>query len=100
MIRPEDIQKQQFETGLMGYKTREVDDFLNLVCTDLKELYQEIDSLKRKVAAAELIAKDAKNHEDDFIASMAEDKKKSEKKTYDIDDTVFMHHFVHPYSFF
>ena len=78
MIRPEDIQKQQFETGLMGYKTREVDDFLSLVCTDLKELYQEIDSLKRKVAAAELIAKDAKNHEDDFIASMAEDKKKSE----------------------
>ena len=78
MIRPEDIQKQQFEVSLRGYKTREVDEFLDLIYSDLTELYEEIDSLKRKVAAAELLAKDAKNHEDDFIASMTEDKKKSE----------------------
>lgn len=78
MILPEDIEKQQFEVSFRGYNTREVDEFLNKILADIEELLAEQDNLKRKIAAAELIAKDAKDHEEDFIASMQSDKEMAE----------------------
>ena len=78
MILPEDIEKQQFEVSFRGYNTREVDEFLNKILADIEELLAEQDNLKRKIAAAELIAKDAKDHEEEFIASMQGDKEMSE----------------------
>lgn len=78
MITPEDIKNQQFEVSFKGYKTREVDDFLDVVHADLEELYEEIEALRRRVAASELLVEEAKNHEDEFIASMQDDKAKSE----------------------
>lgn len=78
MILPEDIEKQQFEVSFRGYNTREVDEFLNRILADLEKLLAEQDNLKRKVAAAELIAKDAKDHEEEFIASIQSDKEMSE----------------------
>lgn len=78
MLMPEEIENQQFEVSFRGYNTREVDEFLNRVHADVEDMVKEIESLKRKVAAAELIAKDAKDHEEDFIASMQDDKDKAE----------------------
>lgn len=78
MILPEDIEKQQFEVSFRGYSTREVDEFLSKLHTELEEILAEQELLKRKIAAAELIAKDAKDHEEEFIASIQDDKDKSE----------------------
>ena len=79
MITPEDIKNQQFEVAFKGYKTREVDDFLDVVHSDLRDLYEEMDFLRRKVAASELLVEEAKNHEDEFIASLQNDKEKAEQ---------------------
>ncbi len=78
MLMPEEIENQQFEVSFRGYNTREVDEFLNKVHAEVDDMIKEIEALKRKVAAAELIAKDAKDHEEDFIASMQDDKDKAE----------------------
>jgi len=79
MILPEEIENQQFEVGFRGYNTREVDEFLNKIRMDIEEMVKEQEVLRKKVAAAELIAKDAKDHEEDFIASMQADKDASEE---------------------
>lgn len=74
MILPEEIENQQFEVSFRGYNTREVDEFLTRVHSDLGEMIKEQEVLKRKIAAAELIAKDAKDHEEEFIASLQNDR--------------------------
>lgn len=74
MILPEEIEKQQFEVSFRGYNTREVDEFLSKIHSDLEEMIKEQEALKRKIAAAELIAKDSKEHEEEFIASMQNDR--------------------------
>ena len=60
MILPEEIDNQQFEVSFRGYNTREVDEFLNKIRLDIEEMAKEQEILRKKVAAAELIAKDAK----------------------------------------
>jgi len=74
MITPKDIEKQQFEVAFRGYSSREVDEFLNRVTAELAEMIATEEHLRKKVAAAELIAKDAKDHEEEFIASMEADR--------------------------
>lgn len=74
MLLPEEIENQQFEVSFRGYNTREVDEFLTKVHSELGEMVKEYEALKRKIAAAELIAKDAKEHEEEFIASMQNDR--------------------------
>ncbi|MBE6708672.1 MAG: DivIVA domain-containing protein [Ruminococcaceae bacterium] len=74
MILPEEIENQQFEVSFRGYNTREVDEFLAKVHADLCDLIKEQDVLKKKIAAAELIAKDAKDREEEFVASMQSDR--------------------------
>ncbi len=74
MILPEEIENQQFEVSFRGYNTREVDEFLSRVHADLEEMIKEQEHSKRKIAAAELIAKDAKDHEEEFLASMENDR--------------------------
>lgn len=73
MLHPEEIDNQQFEVSFRGYNTREVDEFLNKISMDLEEMIKEQDSLRRKIAATELIAKEARDHEEEFIASMKAD---------------------------
>lgn len=74
MIFPEEIDNQQFEVSFRGYNTREVDEFLNRIRMDIEEMANEQELLRKKVAAAELIAKDAKNSEEEFVASMQADR--------------------------
>ena len=74
MITPKDIEKQQFEVAFRGYSSREVDEFLNRVAGELAEMIATEELLRKKVAAAELIAKDAKDHEEEFVASMEADR--------------------------
>ncbi len=74
MLHPEEIDNQQFEVSFRGYNTREVDEFLNKIRIDVEEMVKEQDALRRRIAAAELIAKEAKDHEEEFLASMRADK--------------------------
>lgn len=77
MITPKDIDNQQFEVAFRGYNSREVDEFLARLSQELAELYAEEEALKKRIAAAELIAKDAKDREEEFIASMAHDREEA-----------------------
>ena len=74
MLLPEEIENQQFEVAFRGYNTREVDEFLNKIRLDISEMVREQETLRKKISAAELLAKDAKDHEEEFIASMKADK--------------------------
>lgn len=74
MLHPEEIENQQFEVSFRGYNTREVDEFLTKLHSDVEAMVKEHDSLKKKVAAAELLAKDAKEHEEEFLASIEADR--------------------------
>ncbi len=74
MILPEEIENQQFEVSFRGYNTREVDEFLTRVHADLEELVKEQEILRKKISAAELIAKDAKDREEEFVISMQADR--------------------------
>ena len=79
MLHPQDIENQQFEVSFRGYNTREVDEFLNKLRMEIEELIAEQDTLRRKIAATELIAKEAKDHEEDFMAAMKADKELSQQ---------------------
>lgn len=74
MLHPEEIESQQFEVSFRGYNTREVDEFLTKLHSDVEDMVREYDSLKKKIAAAELLAKDAKEHEEEFLAAMQADR--------------------------
>lgn len=74
MLLPEEINDLQFEVAFRGYNTREVDEFLSKLRSDLTDIAKEQESLRKKIAAAELLAKDAKDHEEEFVASMSADR--------------------------
>jgi cell division initiation protein len=56
-----DILEQCFRDKFRGYNKQEVDMFLHLVADDFKEMSEEIDSLKRKIAKKNKTIKDLKS---------------------------------------
>lgn len=49
MITPLDIQNKEFKKTMMGYKTKEVDGYLDFINTDYEKLYKENVELKDKI---------------------------------------------------
>lgn len=49
MITPLDIQNKEFKKSVVGYKTREVDGYLDFINTDYEKLYRENVELKDKI---------------------------------------------------
>lgn len=49
MITPLDIQNKDFKKSMMGYKTKEVDGYLDFINTDYEKLYRENVELKDKI---------------------------------------------------
>lgn len=49
MITPLDIQNKEFKKTMMGYKTRDVDGYLDFINTDYEKLYRENVELKDKI---------------------------------------------------
>lgn len=49
MITPLDIQNKEFKKTMMGYKTKEVDGYLDFINTDYEKLYRENVELKDKI---------------------------------------------------
>ncbi|MGJ0848666.1 cell division initiation protein [Tissierella praeacuta DSM 18095] len=49
MITPLDIQSKQFKRSLMGYNTKEVDDYLDAINDNYEMLYRENIELKDKI---------------------------------------------------
>ena len=56
-----DILEQCFRDKFRGYNKQEVDMFLHLVADDFKEMSEEIDGLKRKIANKNKTIKDLKS---------------------------------------
>jgi len=56
-----DILEQCFRDKFRGYNKQEVDMFLHLVADDFKEMSEEIDSLKRKIANKNKTIRDLKS---------------------------------------
>jgi len=56
-----DILEQCFRDKFRGYNKQEVDMFLHLVADDFKEMSEEIESLKRKIAKKNKTIKDLKS---------------------------------------
>ena len=56
-----DILEQCFRDKFRGYNKQEVDMFLHLVADDFKEMSEEIDGLKRKIASKNKTIKDLKS---------------------------------------
>ena len=50
MLFPEEINELQFEVAFRGYNTREVDEFLSKLRSDLTEMVKEQESLRKKKA--------------------------------------------------
>ena len=50
MITPLDIQNKEFRKSFMGYKSQEVDNFLDEIVSDYENLYKENIELKDKIA--------------------------------------------------
>jgi len=50
MLTPHDIEVRTFTKGLRGYRTEEVNDFMQLLLSDYEKLYKENASLKSKMA--------------------------------------------------
>ena len=48
MITPLDIQNKEFKKSLVGYKTKEVDAYLDSINEDYEKLYKENIELKDK----------------------------------------------------
>lgn len=78
ILLPEDIDSKEFTVSFRGYNTEEVDLFLHDIKASLSAGAAERDVLKRKVSAAELLAKDAQNHEEEYLRSIASDKEEAE----------------------
>ncbi len=53
MLTPQDVHSAQFEKGLRGYRTEDVDRFLDKVEEQLEADAQELDSLRKQVADLE-----------------------------------------------
>lgn len=53
MIQPLDIKSQSFKKGLFGYKTSEVDSYVNTVYRAYDDLFKENESLTKKLAGTE-----------------------------------------------
>lgn len=49
MITPLDIQNKEFKKSLLGYKTKDVDGYLDYINRDYEELYRENIELKDKI---------------------------------------------------
>ena len=49
MITPLDIQNKEFKKSMMGYKTKDVDGYLDFINTDYEKLYRENVELKDKI---------------------------------------------------
>lgn len=49
MITPLDIQNKEFKKSVVGYKTRDVDGYLDFINTDYEKLYRENVELKDKI---------------------------------------------------
>lgn len=49
MITPLDIQNKEFKKSLIGYKTKDVDSYLDYINRDYEELYRENIELKDKI---------------------------------------------------
>lgn len=49
MITPLDIQNKEFKKSLIGYKTKDVDGYLDYINKDYEELYKENVELKDKI---------------------------------------------------
>lgn len=49
MITPLDIQNKEFKKSLVGYKTKDVDGYLDYINRDYEELYRENIELKDKI---------------------------------------------------
>lgn len=79
ILLPEDIDRKEFTVSFRGYNTEEVDRFLHEIRESLEAGAAARDVLKRKVAAAELLAKDAKNHEEEYLQSISADKEAAER---------------------
>lgn len=74
MLLPEEIANLSFEIAFRGYSIKEVGEFLDKLKNDVQEMLKDQEALKRKVAAAELLAKDAEDQKDEFMASMQADR--------------------------
>ena len=64
MLRPIDIQNQEFEKKIKGYDCDEVDDFLDLVIQDYEKLCKENQALKDRIGILTDAVERYKNIED------------------------------------
>lgn len=83
ILLPEDIDRKEFTVSFRGYNTEEVDRFLHEIKDALAAGDVEREVLRRKVSAAELLAKDAKNHEEEYLQSISADKEAAERTLAD-----------------
>lgn len=61
-MNAKDIQGKKFETGMRGYKSEEVDDFLKKVANDYSKLERECSELEQKL---EVLADQVRKYRDD-----------------------------------
>lgn len=70
MLTPDQIRNKRFEKGFSGYRSDEVDEFLDKLCTDFELLLQERDSLEHKLETVAEKLEEYRNDEETMRAAI------------------------------
>lgn len=74
MITPNDIQTKQFSKVVRGYKTEEVDEYLDLLTVDFERLIFENNNLKKQLENSKQETEAIKNEHGSIVNVMAQAK--------------------------